>query len=136
SLPAIGLGAAWWVCRQRRPSLFVWPVLAICLATLPGQFFFTSEGPWVVALFWPVLLAVAQGPRRRELPMLAVLSAAIWTAHPIAALLFALAAIVAGWTAWQRPSPRLGLLMPAALFLTLAAAKALAPLSGYETESL
>ena len=43
SVPGLSLGLCWLICRSRRPSLFIWPAMSICIGTLPGQFCFISE---------------------------------------------------------------------------------------------
>ncbi len=135
AIPLVGLALSWWVVGSRRPDLFVWPVLAICLFSLPGQFFFTSEGPIATALFWPVLLALLLGPRPWDVPLVVLLSAAVWSAHPIAIGLFLLAAAVLAWQALRHPR-RLPLAALSVAFVAAAIGRALVPLSGYETEAL
>ncbi len=135
-VPLVGLALSWWVARNRRPDLLVWPALSICLLSLPGQLFFTSEGPIATALFWPVLLALLLGPGRSDLPLVALLSAAVWTAHPIAVPLFLLAAAIVALRARQASSTRALLAVLALAFVAAAVARALVPLSGYENEAL
>ncbi len=134
-VPVLGLAASWWVVRSR-PGLFVWPALSIALFALPGQLFYVSEGPIAVALFWPIVLALAAGSPLRVLPLLALLAAGVWTAHPIAVVLFAAAAALALYVGVHDPRRRRLAWAMAGVAGILSLTRALQPLSGYETESL
>jgi hypothetical protein len=85
SVPALSLWISCLLCRSWRPSLFIWPAIAICIATLPGQFSFHSEGIIAVTLMWPALFALLAGG-----PCLAYVLSAVGSAvsHPSAAIPF------------------------------------------------
>jgi hypothetical protein len=135
--PFAGLLLAWQIVRVRRPELFVWPVISVTLANLPGAFFLVSEGPIAVALFWPVVLALLVGPiSRAQLAGVVVAALLVLLSHPIAAPLFAGAGLLALFLRARRgPSGAPGWPV-GALFLALAAARALVPLGDYETRNL
>jgi hypothetical protein len=135
-VPTIGVVLSWLVCRRSQPRLFIWPVLAITLGALPGQFFFTSEGPMAAALMWPILLALLVGLRPAHLPLLAVLGLAVWTAHPVSAGLLGGDGLLALVLALRDPGRRWPLLAVAAACLLPAVARVLTPLTGYEADSL
>ena len=135
-VPLLGLVGAWLVCRRTRPDLFVWPAIGVCLAALPGQLFYTSEGPLATHLFWPVLLAPLSGVTRRHLLWLWVPAALAWAAHPIAAVLFGIASLAAAERGRRAPETRTLLWVLAAACAAAALAKALSPLTAYESENL
>ncbi|MBI2755984.1 MAG: hypothetical protein HYX52_04650 [Chloroflexi bacterium] len=168
-LPTLALALAWWVCRRRRPDLFVWPVLTAGLGVLAGQFFYTSEGPVLAAFTWPLLLGVLLGVTRVQGGVLAGVAAALWFTHPLFVVLEGLVGVIALLRAWRAtgtaarhekpgemqpdgsfaplritrrrgaprgPEERRWLALGGAALLVAAVAKALAPLSGYESESL
>jgi hypothetical protein len=135
-IPVIGLAAAWLVVEESRPELFVWPALCAGLMLLPVRFFYTSEGPMVTSLFWALPLSVLAGPRVWHLPILALLGYACWVSHPATAVLLFLTALLAAHAGWQRPRERRLQWLLAGAMLAAGAARALLPLSGYESESL
>jgi hypothetical protein len=137
-IPVASLALSWWIVRERRPGLFVWPVLSIALSNLPGIFFMVSEGPIAIELFWPIVLALlVGGVTRAQLAALAAAGALAALAHPIAAPLSAACGLLAALLAWQgRLGPRGRGFLVAAAFAALAAARALAPLTDYESRNL
>jgi hypothetical protein len=129
-VPLVVLALCWWVVRRRNPDLFVWPALAIGLATVPGQLFFVSENLIGVQLSWVLLLLAATG---FAVPWwaAAALCVALFFVHPVVAFFFAAAAVfdvVVGWRSrgrvvrWVRPAALLG----------LAAARQLLTSNGYD----
>jgi hypothetical protein len=90
AIPAVALLASYVVVRQKRKGLFVWPVLAICVATLPGQVNPSSEALQAAQLVWPALLAAIVGLDRHDwLAWLAVVTTGVYVAlaHPFGVLL-------------------------------------------------
>lgn len=135
-VPVVGLSLSWLVVRRRRPALFVWPALAVGLGLLPGLFFYTSEGPMIGSLAWPLLLGVLLGVPRPGALGLGGLVVVLWVTHPLFVVFATLSAGVALLRARLERSERLWLLPVAVGLLALAALKAFVPLSGYEAESL
>lgn len=138
-VPAVSLALSWWIVRGRREELFVWPALSIALSNLPGVFFMSSEGPVAIELFWPIVLALLVGSvTRGRLAALVVAALLGLFAHPIAGLVAAACAILAFVQTGRGrlgPARARGWLV-GAVFLTVAAARLLAPLSGYEKQQL
>lgn len=135
-VPVVGLALSWLLVRRRQPALFVWPALFVGLALLPGLFFYTSEGPMIGALFWPVLLAILVGTGRPGALAVGVLALLLWLTHPLFIVFATFAGLVALFSAWRDVARRRVLVATGASLLLLACLKLLAPLSGYETESL
>src|SRR3954469_13358756 len=97
------LGAAWWVVRDENRTLFVWAAFGLGLGMLPGQFYFVAEGNLAVQLAWPLILAILVGLQRRHIPLIVVLTIALFFSHPLAIIIFAFAAALAwgvGRGAW------------------------------------
>jgi hypothetical protein len=136
SVPAVGLAASWLICREKRPSLFVWPALSCCLAMLPGRFTFVGKAMMSAWLLWPVFLAALIGVRRIHLPLVALLVLAAFLAHPIAAVFFGFSAAIAAVASLTSPSSRKPRLTGALVLGLIAAAKMLVPLNEYERERL
>jgi hypothetical protein len=82
--PLVALSLSWWVVREDAPGLFIWPLLGIGWATLPGQINFISEGIKANQLIWPILLAVLIGLPARTIPMVAMVSLVVMFLHPTA----------------------------------------------------
>jgi hypothetical protein len=135
-VPALGLATSWLICRDRRPSLFVWPALSCCIAMLPGQAAFSSEAIMTPWLMWPVLLAALIGARRSYLPILAILIMAAFLAHPIAGAFLAFSALAAAIAGLRSIEARRERLLSAIVLALLALARVLMPLSEYESERL
>jgi hypothetical protein len=136
SAPVAGLAASWLVCRERRPSLFVWPALSCCLAMLPGRFAFSGEATMSAWLLWPVFLSALIGVRRTLLPVVALMALAGFLAHPITAEFFALSAAAAAIAAFTSPAQRRRRLYGALALGLIALARTLMPLSDYEKARL
>lgn len=96
-VPLVSLAGSWLVVRDTRATLFVWPALAIGMATLPTQLQLSADDLQVVQLFWPVFLAAAIGLPRAKLIYVAVFGAAAFVCHPSAVVLFSLASALAWW---------------------------------------
>jgi hypothetical protein len=136
AVPALGLAASWLVCRSRRPSLFIWPAMSICLVGLPGQFSFHSEAIIAVTLLWPALLTVLIGAPRTVLPLVAITSIAAACSHPYAAVVLAFIVFVAIISAIVRPDSRMASLRFALALGTLLLARSFARLDPYEGHAL
>ena len=135
-VPAAGLAASWLICREKHPSIFVWPVLSCCLAMLPGQAGFCFEAIMCVWLMWPVFLAALIGLRRSHLPVAALMALAGFLAYPITAVLFALSAGVTVIAAFTSPTNRRQRLYGATVLGLMAVARMLVPLTEYEKQHL
>lgn len=84
AVPFVSLACCWIVAR-RRPDLFVWPMLGIGVALLPGSALFISEALIAAQLSWPLLLAaVIPGQPRVVLPLCLALGVVVAVSHPIA----------------------------------------------------
>jgi hypothetical protein len=118
--PLASIALSWWVVRREAPSLIVWPIIGIGLATLPGQINFISEGIKAHQLIWPVLLAVLIGLPARTVPLAAMVSLVIMYLHPAAVPIFLAVAGAALVTASLSPKDR-ERLVPFALSLLFAA---------------
>jgi hypothetical protein len=134
-IPAVGLAVSWLVCRSRRPSLFIWPAVSICLVGLPGQFSFHSEAIIAVTLLWPALLTVLIGAPATVLPLVAIASIAAACSHPYAAVVLALIVFVAIVSAIVRPDSRKASLLFALGLGTLLLARTFARLDPYESHA-
>jgi hypothetical protein len=136
SIPLFALAVSWFVCRSRRPSLFIWPAMSICIAGLPGQFAFQSEAMMAVTLLWPALLAVLIGASPLVWPWVAITSIAAAASHPYAGLVLALIVLVALVSAIVRPESRKRSVRLALGLGVLLLARILAPLDSYESGAL
>jgi len=133
SVPGVCLGASWLLCRRRNPSLFIWPAMAICLASLPGQFSFHSEAIVATTLMWPALLTIlVDGP---WLLYVMFVAAAI-ESHPGAILPLAFTIAIAIAFARLRPQSRRTLVSIAAVGALLGVARSFMPLDPYELNTL
>jgi hypothetical protein len=86
AIPVLALLACFLVVRRRREEMFVWPVIAICAATVPGQINPSSEALQASQMVWPLLLAAIVGLDRRDgVAWLAVLTTGLFAAlaHPV-----------------------------------------------------
>jgi hypothetical protein len=95
NIPFLALAASWWIVRKTAPWLFLWAALGICIAMLPGQIGFISEGAYIMQLAWPIFLAVLTRVRSRHLPLLIFLCYVILVTHPYAVAIFGAAALLA-----------------------------------------
>jgi hypothetical protein len=66
AVPLLALIASWVVLRRGHRHMFVWPVLAVLVATLPGQVNATCEALQSAQLVWPALLAAIVGVERGD----------------------------------------------------------------------
>lgn len=123
AIPMVALAASWWVVRREAPALFIWPAFSIGLGLLPGMFFFVGEGIQVVALFWPVLLATLLRLPRPVLPTMTLLAILTFLTHPMAIMLFMVAAVVAAWIGIGAKDVRRRMFAAAAAFGLLAGAR-------------
>jgi hypothetical protein len=131
-----GLAISWLVCRRRRPSLFLWPALSICIVTLPGLFFFQNEQLMVVTLLWPAFLVSLIGASPAVLTLVALTSVVAMASHPITAVLLGFTAIAALATATLRPAARRFSLGFAGYMVLLVLIRVAIPLDQYERDSL
>jgi len=92
SIPLVALALSWWVVRGHAEPLFIWVALGIGFGTLPGQLCFACEALFAILLFWPILLAILIRIRTRHAPIIFLLVISIFFTHPIAIILFVLAA--------------------------------------------
>jgi hypothetical protein len=135
AIPLLGLALSWLVCKSRRPSLFIWPAMSICIAGLPGQFFFQSETIMVVTLLWPALLVVLVGGSATVLTLVAITSVAAAWSHPYAAIVLAFIIVVAmlsGIARRQSLRASLGFAIPLGALLL---ARILTPMDPYEVHA-
>jgi hypothetical protein len=95
SVPFVALAASWWIVRKTAPWLFLWAALGSCIAMLPGQIGFISEGTFVMQLAWPIFLAVLTRIRWRHLPLLIFFCYISLVTHPFAVAVFGAAAFLA-----------------------------------------
>ncbi len=105
SIPLLGLALSWIICRQR-PSLFIWPAISICLAELPGRFFFINEQVMLATLFWPTLLMVLLGAPTVVMMLVAAITIVAAASQPVAAATLAEILLVALVSAIIRPQVR------------------------------
>lgn len=124
SLTFLALVASWWIVRDREYSspLFLWAALGIGLGTLPGQVCAVCQSIVSVQLFYPILLAILIGIPRRTIPVVALLAAAIFFAHPVSIALFALAALASILIGVRSSGRRRGLWLCGLAMAALAAA--------------
>jgi hypothetical protein len=135
SIPALGLATSWLVCR-RRPSLFIWPAMSICIAALPGAFSFQNEQIMVATLLWPALLMVLLGAPAAVMVWVATLSVIAAASHPVAAPLLGLVLVVALLSAIGRRQLRTASLGYALFFGMLLIARLATPLAEWERSTL
>jgi len=136
AIPLIGLIVSWMICKARRPSLFIWPAISICMACLPGQFSFHSEAIAAVTLLWPALLAVLLGASATVLSLVGITSLAAACSHPCAALILAfIVAVSIGFAIARTESRRASLGFTFALGALLIA-RSLIRLDPYEGQAL
>jgi hypothetical protein len=135
-IPLLGLTVSWMVCRLRGPSLFIWPVMSICLAGLPGQFSFHSEATIAVTLLWPAMLTALVGAPPTVLPLVAIASIAAACSHPYAAGVLAFIVLIALVSAIVRPQSRKVSIGLALALGALLLARSLARLDPYEGQAL
>jgi hypothetical protein len=136
AVPALGLAASWLVCRSRRPSLFLWPAMSICIISLPGQFSLHSEALMAVTLLWPALLAVLAGSLATVWPLVAITSIAAACSHPNAAAGLAFIVLVAIVSAIMRPGSRKASLLFALALAALLLGRTFRLLDEYESQRL
>ena len=135
AVPCMGLGLSWLLCR-RHPSLFVWPAFSICLAELPGRFFFTNEQVMLATLFWPALLTAIFGASTLVLAMVSGITIFAAASQPVAAPTLALIMIAAIATAIIKPEVRTSSLWFGLFIGLLLLERVTVPLYDWETSSL
>ena len=135
SVPALGLLVSWLVCR-RRPSLFLWPAIAICIIKLPGLMFFTSQQRLAVTLMWPALLTSLVGAAPATLASVAILALVGTLSHPNTAILLLIALFAAIANAKVRPTRRKQSLWFGSFLLLLLIVRIAIPLDVWEKSSL
>lgn len=134
--PLLSLLLCWIIVRRFRPSLFYWPAIGVCIATLPGQFDFVSEAIAEVQLFWPLLLWILVGMPAYFLPAIIVIVPMLFFLHPASAPLFAMTAFVVlavGWACkmpWWKPA------LTTLVCCTLAVTRYEMIRAGYESQQL
>lgn len=95
SIPLAALILSWLSVRAHRPSLFVWPVLAIALTGLPAQLIRIGEGLAVCELFWPLYLGLLTPVTPLKGLLLLTLATFLLSLHPAAMILLCVAAVTA-----------------------------------------
>lgn len=105
SVPFVGLALSWLICR-RRPSLFVWPAISICLGELPGRFFFTNEQVILATLFWPALLTALLGAPTLILIAVGLITIVAAVSQPVAAASLTMIFLVSMSSALLKPELR------------------------------
>jgi len=135
-VPAFSLATCWLLCRSRRPALFIWPAMSICIAGLPGQFYFVSECIISSTLMWPALLGVLLAGPAGVFPLVAIASIGAAVSHPCAALPLAFTLVVAIVSAMVRPQVRKTSLWFAFGAAILLLARTITPLDDYESQKL
>lgn len=105
TVPAIALGLSWLVVRRARPDLFVWPVLGIALALLPGRALTIAESLIAAQLSWPIFLAAIVPVERRIALLCLAVGAVVAVSHP-AALIFLSVIGVVGYVERARSGSR------------------------------
>lgn len=130
------LATCWWILRRTAPALFVWVALGVGLGTLPGLFPIYSEATLAVQLFWPILLAIITGLHERTILTTAILAVVIFFTHPLAILLFLLAALVASLVGQFHKRDRAKLWLWAVVFIGAALLRTAVLEPGYESDQL
>ncbi len=87
AVPTLALVLSWLVVRRKRPDLFVWPVLGIGLALLPGRALGVAESLLAAQLSWPLFLAALVPIDRTRLALCVLVGLVVAVSHP-AALVF------------------------------------------------
>jgi hypothetical protein len=136
AVPLLALAISWWIVRGESRPLFIWAALGIGVGTLPGQFYFTTEGIPALQLFWPILLAILTRVRGSQAPVVLLLATAVFFAHPVAAALFAFGAGLACLVGVRHQTDRRRMLLWALGLGVLAAARFSMIQPGYETDQL
>ena len=136
SIPLVGLGTAWLVCRSQRAAIFIWPAISICVVGVLGQFFFQSEAIMAATLLWPALLVVLVGAPSAIVALVAISSILATAAHPFAAPLLAVIVLAAIAVAVRRPPTRKRSIGFALFFGVLLLARVFAPLDPWERHEL
>lgn len=134
-VPLVALWSSWLVVR-RRPELFIWPVLGIALALLPGRALFIAESLIAAQLAWPLLLAALVPISRGVLLLCVSLGTAVALTHPVAVFLLVAVAVIG---AFFRRASRRSSSSWAAAFLGLAALNVVvmgSQLNAFERQSL
>jgi len=122
--PLISLALSLWFLRgPQLAPLRIWPVLGILPGALPGEICLMSEASLTVQAFWPILAFVAAGVPAGGLFWVGGLSLYLFFLHPTSALLFFLAAMLAGALAWEQSAIRAKAFTWSALWLVLALAR-------------
>lgn len=134
SVPMIGLAVSYLICRKRQ-SLFIWPALGICVASLPGILFFNSDAIMCPALSWPLLLATLIGVGVGEFALVALLAMTILVSHPNSVVFFGLGTVTAFVSAKMSPFNRLRYAGALALGL-LCLGRLIMPITEYERRQL
>jgi hypothetical protein len=132
AVPALGLAASWLACR-RRPSLFIWSAVSICVANLPGQFSFQSEAIMAVTLMWPAVLALLAEAPPIIWPMVAATSIAASISHPCVVVPLAFVIILSAVLAFARPRSRAMSLLFGVFAVILLVRRSMFPFDAYET---
>lgn len=133
AVPVVAVLASYVVIRRRRPAMFVWPVIAVCVATLPGQVNPSSEALQVSQLVWPLLMAAVVGVEGRNWAVwLVIMTSGLFVAlaHPFGVALLA-GVLLAGLACRHRSETAL-----AASLLGLAIVNALLTANPYQGDRM
>jgi len=139
AIPFFALAASWWVVRKRNPGLFVWAAFGIGIGTLPGQIGWISEAASIWQLFWPVVLMLLLGVRKRDIPLMAFLCLVIFIANPQASLIFGSGMVLVFLSGWRFSARRRVDWTWAAVFAalcTITVIRFAIEVNPYETEQL
>ncbi len=136
TIPLLALLLSWWIVRKHSPALFVWPSLAICFGTLPGQFGFISEALMVSQLAWPIILAVLCPIQRRTAFLVLLLAWMVFFSHPLSSVIFGYLSILCFCSMLRNEHQRLVRSLIAVLFGMLSVTRFVMIRSGYETEQV
>lgn len=134
--PLVAIAASWWVVGKDRAGLILWPVLGICIGTLPGQIDFISGSLRATQLFWPILLAILIGLPSRTVALTSLTALIIVFTHPVAIPLFATGALAAGLIAYFQPEARGRLLQVAGCFAFATVLRFGMVRPGYDSEAM
>jgi hypothetical protein len=136
AVPLVAIGCSWAVVRRRRPDLFVWPIIGIALALLPGRAVAFAESLIAAQLIWPLMLAGLVGVERRPLLLFCLpIAAIVATSHPIGALFL----LIVGAIGFVEARSRISSIVWLGSFVALAAlnvAELGSRLAPYEVASL
>jgi hypothetical protein len=133
AIPLVALLASWVVLRRGHRHMFVWSVLALLVATLPGQVNATCEALQSAQLTWPILLAAIVGIERGDrLTWVVVVITGLFAAvaHPFGVALMAGVLLVCLFGRRRREATLVTVL------LAIAAANALSSFDPYETDRI